>query len=160
MALSCTWEIDDGPSAGFALLATLLIFTAAPIAWGWTSLLPDEGSPFERDDKDAGPDASSRHHSREPFAICLLALVTVSYVLKIPGMPIAEALQSLARAVPQDYFQWIVIGGRAFFVVTPGLAAAYGALRKGPLRVSLILGGILVVVLWLASPYLRSAIQS
>ena len=141
-----------------ALLTLLLIFAAAPLAWGWARLLPEERSPFEIDGNRAEEEALQP--PRDLFAVCLLALLTFSYLLKFPGVPVAAALQSLARVVPQDYFQWIIIGGRAFFVVAPGLAAAYGALRKNPLRLSLILGGILVVALWLASPYLRAAIQS
>jgi hypothetical protein len=59
-----------------------------------------------------------------------------------------------------DHFNWIVLGARAFFVVMPGLAAAYSALRPNPVRIPLIAGGLLVMALWLVSPVLRAAIAT
>jgi hypothetical protein len=59
-----------------------------------------------------------------------------------------------------DYFHWTVLGGRAFFVVVPGLAAAYSALRPNPVRIALIASGLLVMALWLVSPAFRAAIAT
>ena len=142
------------------LLAVLLVLAAAPLAYAWACLLPEERPPFEVDDRQGGVQQEPGQAARDPFAVCLLALVTVSYLLKIPGMPVGMALQWVAGVVPQDYFEWIVTGGRVLFVVTPGLAAAYGAVRRSRIRASLIVGGILVLTLWLASPFLRVAINN
>jgi hypothetical protein len=143
-----------------ALLTLLLILAAAPLGWAWALLLPEERSPVAIGNNNADDREDSRRTTRDVFTIGLLTLVTISCLLKIPGMPVATVLQWLARVVPQDYFQWLVLGARAFFVVTPGLAAVYAAVRKGPLQFPLMLGGSFVVALWLASPYLRAAIQS
>lgn len=142
------------------LWVALLVLAAAPLAYAWVRLLPEERLPFEIEDKGGGVPRRSTQARHDPFAIFLLALVTVSYLMKIPGMPVGTALQWLARVLPEDYFEWAVIGGRVSCVVTPGLAAVYGAVRRNPIRLSLALGGILVLILWLASPHLRFALNS
>jgi len=53
-----------------------------------------------------------------------------------------------------------VLGVRAFFVVVPGLAAAYSAARPNPIRIALMVGGLPVLALWLVSPVLRAAIAA
>jgi hypothetical protein len=96
----------------------------------------------------------------DPCALFLLVCVTLSYVLRFPGFPVATGLQWLSTLLPMNYFHWTVLGARAFFVVVPGLAAAYSALRPNPLRIALIAGGLLVTALWLVNPALRAAIAT
>jgi hypothetical protein len=149
-----------------ALLAliVLLIAAAAPLAYAWARLLPEEPPPFEV--PAASPSAedlvSNRRNAakKDLLAVFLLVCVTLSYILRLPGLPLAAALQWLSALLPADYFNWTVLGGRWFFVVVPGLAAAYSALRPNPLRISLIAGGLLVLALWLVSPMLRAAIAT
>jgi hypothetical protein len=144
-------------------LAALLVAAAAPLAWGWARLLPEEPPPFEiaasaspADDSDSNRKLLSK---RDPLAVFLLVCVTLGYILKFPGLPLAASLQRLATLLPSDYFHWALLGGRAFFLVVPGLAAAYSALRPNPIRIPLIVGGLLVLALWLASPFLLASLR-
>src|SRR5260370_57960 len=148
-----------------ALLAliVLLIAAAAPLAYAWTRLLPEEPPPFEV--AAAGPpaqDLASNPTSpkKDLLAVFLLVCVTLSYILRFPGLPVAAPLQWLSAVLPADFFPWTVLRGRWFFVVVPGVAAAYSALRPNPMRVALIVGGLLVLALWLVSPMLRAAIAT
>jgi len=146
-----------------ALLTTLLILAAAPLAFAWARLLPEEPEPFraqrQRDDEPALPPNWKGRRRGDTFAIFLLAVATTSYFVKFPGMPVDRGLNLLGRLVPQPYMGWVVLGGRAFLVAEPGLAAANSTLRSNPLRATLIIPGELVTALWLASPYLVAAIQ-
>ena len=153
-----------GHRVALALFVALLVAAAAPLAYAWAKLLPEEPSPFQmHPERRAVTDEEELEHSRgrrnrDPFAIFLLVCVTASYLLKFPGMPVGAGLQVLSRGVPPDYFDWVVMAGRAFFVVVPGLAAAYSVVRANPIRISLALAGLLVLALWLANPYLIAAL--
>jgi len=145
-------------------LAALLIAAAAPLAYAWARLLPEEPPPFEV--RAAGlPPEDFISNGKSPvkkdlWAVFLLACVTLSYLLRFPGLPLAAGLQWLSTLLPADYFTWAVLGARWFFIAVPGLAAAYSALRPNPMRVALIAGGLLVLALWLVSPMLRAAIAT
>lgn len=144
-------------------LAALLIFAAAPLAYAWARLLPEEQAPFEVAGTGTAPEgvaSSGIAAKKDPFAVFLLVCVTLSYVLRFPALPLSAGLQWLSNLLPANYFYWAVMGGRAFFVVVPGLAAAYSALRPNPLRIALTVGGLLVLALWLVSPVLRAAIAT
>ena len=145
-------------------LAPLLAFAAAPLAYAWARLLPEEPPPFEvpaagpaPEELTSNPKAGAK---KDPFAVFLVVCVTLSYVLRFPGLPMATGLQWLSTLLPMDYLNWTVLGARAFFLVVPGLAAAYSALRPNPARIALIAGGLLVMTLWLVSPALRAAIAA
>ena len=145
-------------------LAALLVAAAAPLAYAWARLLPEEPPPFEvpaaippAEDLASNPTSPAK---KDPVAILLLACVTLSYLLRFPGLPLSAALQSLSTLLPKDYFDWSVLAGHWFFVVAPGVAAAYSALRPNPMRITLIVGGLLVLTLWLVSPMLRAAIAT
>ena len=145
-------------------LGALLIAAAAPLAYAWTKLLPEEPPPFEAPAGAPAPEGLPSNWQspakKDPFAVFLLGCVTLSYVLKFPGLPLATGLQWLSTLLPTDYLNCTVLGGRAFFVVVPGLGAAYSALRPNPVRIALIVGGLLVLALWLVSPMLRAAIAT
>lgn len=142
-------------------LAALLVAAAAPLAWGWARLLPQEPPPFESPaPSPPSPTDASNPSKRDPFAIFLLLCVTLSYLLKFPGLPLSAGLHWLSTFLPQDYFNWALLAARAFFVVIPGLAAAYSAARPNPIRVALLAGGLLVLALWLASPFLLASLLS
>jgi hypothetical protein len=145
-------------------LAALLIAAAAPLAYAWTQLLPEEPPPFEApasslpvEDLLSNPKSRAKN---DPVAVLLLVCVTLSYVLRFPGLPLAAGLQRLSTLLPADYFTSAVLGARWFFIVVPGVTAAYSALRPNPMRIALIAGGLLVLALWLVSPMLRAAIAT
>jgi hypothetical protein len=144
-------------------LAALLVAAGAPLAWGWAKLLPEEPFPFEAQSgappTDTESAASGKPARRDAFAVFLLACATLSFLIKFPGLPVATGLHWLSTQLPADYFNWTILAGRAFFVVVPGLAAAYSALRPNPIRLALILGGVLVLALWLASPFLLASLH-
>jgi len=150
----------------FALLAlaALLIAAAASLAYAWARLLPEEPPPFEVRAANLPPeDLASNGKSlakKDQLAVLLLVCVTLSYLLRFPGLPLAASVQWLSTLLPADYFTWAVLGARWFFIVVPGLAAAYSALRPNPIRIALIAGGLLVLALGLVSPMLRAAIAT
>ena len=143
-------------------LALLLIVAAAPLAYAWARLLPEERPPFEPTGAGTAPEevapGGKTLPKRDRFAVFLLICVTMSYLLRFPGVPLSPALQWLSTLLPADYLNWAVMGARAFFVVVPGLGVVYSAVRPNPIRTALILGGLLVLALWLLSPVLRAAI--
>ena len=143
-------------------LALLLIVAAAPLAYAWARLLPEERPPFEPTGAGTAPEEVAPDGKtlpkRDRFAVFLLICVTMSYLLRFPGVPLAPALQWLSTLLPADYLNWAVMVARAFFVVVPGLAAVYSALRQNPVRIALAIGGLMVLALWLLSPLLQKAI--
>jgi hypothetical protein len=143
-------------------LALLLIVAAAPLAYAWARLLPEERPPFEAAGGGTAPEEAAPGGKtlpkRDQFAVFLLICVTMSYLVRFPGVPLAPTLQWLSTLLPADYFNWAMMGARAFFIGVPGLAAVYSALRRNPLRIALALGGLMVLALWLLSPLLQKAI--
>ena len=145
-------------------LAALLIAVAAPLAYAWARLLPEEPPPFEvpaASPSAEDPTSASKRRPKKDFvAVLLLVCLTLSYVLKFPGLPAAAVLQWLSTLLPTYYFGWSVVAGRWFFLVVPGVAAVYSALRPNPIRIALLTAGLLVLALWLLSPILRAAIAT
>jgi hypothetical protein len=144
------------------LLAALLISAAAPLAYAWTKFLPEDKPPFG--DVATGtpqqdvPPRDKIPAKKDPLALILLACVTLSYVLRFPGLPLSTGLHWFSTLLPADYFSWVFRGGRVFFLGVPGLAAAYSALRPNPVRIALATAGLLVIALWLLGPLLQKAI--
>jgi hypothetical protein len=135
--------------ARVALVSLLLLImaAAAPIVLGWLALLPSEREPF------ALAGEASGKKPRDPFAIFLLANISVSLLLRTPGLDAVPLSSYIARLVPA---QW---GDNTLMIVfIPGLAAAYSAVRANPIRWQLLVGGVLTLVLWLAGPGLLTAI--
>jgi len=150
----------------FVFLCMLVVGTAVPLAIGWVRVLPEDEPPF------ASPEDSSQESKNElsaekaktkkhdPFAIVLLAIVTFSYVLQFPGLRGDAALHWLGTRMPETWLSWTLLAGRAFFVVTPGLAACYSVVQPNSLRAPLISSGILVLMLWLLQPMLFAAMTA
>ena len=115
-----------GHRTALVALAALLIFAAAPLAYAWARLLPEEQAPFEVAGGGAAQGVDSNGNTaakKDPLVVFLLVCVTLSYVLRFPGLPLSAGLQWLSNLLPANCFYWAVMGGRAFFVVVPGLAA-------------------------------------
>jgi hypothetical protein len=136
------------------LLILLLTSAAAPIVLGWMALLPAERDPF-------APAAEARSKKpRDAFAIFLLANISVSLLLRIPGVHAEWLWSQVTRLLPPDWVENALIIGAVWFGFISGLAAAYSAVRANPIRWQLLVGGILTLILWLAGPWLLNAISS
>ena len=142
--------------ARLALLSFILLLTAAaaPIVLGWMALLPAEGDPF------AGPGESRSKKPRDPFAIFLLANISVGLLLRFPGVHTEWLSAQVTKLLPPDWAKNSLMIGTVWFGFTPGLAAAYSAVRANPIRWQLLAGGVLTLILWLVGPWLLNAISS
>lgn len=152
-----------GHRVAFLLLCALVVGAAIPLAMAWARVLPEDAPPFAP--KEDSPDSANeelsseegRGKKRDPFPIALLVFVTLSYALRFPGFPVDAVLHWLSTLMPAAWWDWGLLAGRAFFVVTPGLAACYSAVQPNFLRVPLMAAGILVLLLWLLRPMLFAA---
>jgi len=134
------------------LLVLLLLAAAVPIAASWLAVLPREREPF------ATPGEPAARNARDPFAIFLLANISVSLLLRIPGVETLLRSANLTSWISGDYADHAVMIAFIWFGFVPGLAAAYSAVRANPIRVPLIVSGVLTLLLWLAGPWLQSQI--
>ena len=133
-------------------LILLIMAAAAPIVLGWLALLPSEREPF------AFPGESSGKKPRDPFAIFLLVNISVSLLLRIPGLDAVPLSSRIVRLLPPEWSENAVMIAFIWFGFIPGLAAAYSAVRANPIRWQLLVGGVLTLVLWVAGPWLLNAI--
>jgi hypothetical protein len=134
------------------LYGLLLVTAAAPIAQAWLRLLPSEREPFAR------PDAERSKPEHDAFAIFLLANISLSLLLRIPGVDVSWLSRWITSLLPQEGAVHAPMIGFIWFGFIPGLAAAYSAVRANPIRVQLLVGGVLTLALWLGGPYLWAAI--
>ena len=116
------------------IYAVLLSAAAGPIAVGWLALLPHEREPF------AAPDEQPEKKDRDPFAIFLLANVSLSLLLRLPGADYALHSLGSLRWVSGTYADQAVMIAFIWFGFVPGLAAAYSAVRANPIRWPLLVG--------------------
>ena len=140
--------------ARMALVALMLLSMAAvaPIVLGWLALLPSEREPF------AFRGESGGKKPRDPFAIFLLVNVSISLLLRIPGLVAVPLSSRIARLLPAEWGENTLMIAFIWFGFIPGLAAAYSAVRANPIRWQLLVGGVLTLVLWLAEPWLLTAL--
>lgn len=136
------------------LFMQLLMAAAAPIVLGWMALLPDEREPFAS----SGEIRSNEPH--DPFAIFLLANISVCLLLRIPGIHAEWLSSQLTRLLPPDWAENSIMIAAIWFGFIPALAAAYSAARANPIRWQLFVGGILTLILWLVGPWLLHAIST
>jgi hypothetical protein len=125
----------------------LLVAAAAPIVWGWLTLLPAEREPFARSE-------SKSKKPRDPFAVFLLVNVTFSLLLRIPGLDSGWIIARIRPLLSAEWADHVVMIGYIWFGFVSGLAAAYAAVRPNPLRWQLLVGGALTLLLWFAGPWL------
>jgi hypothetical protein len=140
--------------ARFALVLYILLLVAAAalIALCWLRLLPSEREPFAR------PDSRQPKQSRDAFAIFLLTNISLSLLLRIPGVDVSWFSRWILNFLPQEWATHAPTIGFIWFGSIPGLAAAYSAVRANPIRVPLLVCGTLTLVLWLAGPRLIGSI--
>jgi hypothetical protein len=136
------------------LYVLLLLAAAAPVVTGWLRLLPPEAEPF------ANPGEKPNRDERDVFAVFLLANITLSLLLRVPGVK-AEALSAwLTKWLAPEWANHLVMVAFIWFGFIGGLAAAYSLIRRNPLRWPLVLGGALTLLLSLVSPILARVIRS
>lgn len=152
------------PRLAFLLLCALLIAAAAPLASAWTRLLPEEPAPFRIHRaltyRVSGPayTPESQKTPRDYFAVFLLFLVTLSFVCQVPGFPLEFVSARSAAFIPEPWLHGLILFSRGFLIVIPVLAAGYSLLRPNEIRIYLIISGVLVPLLWIVVPLLRSAL--
>ncbi len=142
------------PRLAAFLMMVLLVGAAIPLALGWIRILPAEREPFSR------PDEPPSKWRRDFFAIFLLANVSLSYFAAIPRIADTLHLDGLVRFLPSSWADHATMIFLIWLVFVPALAAAYAAVRANPIRLQLILGGILVLALWLFSPTLLGSLAT
>ena len=135
------------------LYLLLLLVAAWPVVTAWLRMLPAEREPF------AAVDETSQKEERDAFAIFLLVNITLSLLLRIPGVSAERLSAPLTKLLSAEWANHVVMIGLIWFGFIPGLAAAYALIRPNPLRWPLAIGGSLTLSLWLASPFLLAAIR-
>jgi hypothetical protein len=136
------------------LYVLLLLAAAAPVVIGWLRLLPPEREPFTSSGE------TSREEDGDVFAVFLLANITLSLLLRIPGINYPDALSvPLAKWISPEWANHVVMVGFIWFGFIGGLAAAYSLIRKNPLRWPLVFGGAFTLLLSLASSALLGSIR-
>jgi hypothetical protein len=142
------------PRLALALYLFSLIAAAAPIVFGWIALLPVEREPF------AAPGEARSKKPRDAFAIFLLANISVSVLLRMPGIDVAALTSRVTQWVQADGIERVFMIVLIWFGFVPGLAAAYSAVRANAIRLPLAIGGVATLVLWLVGPLLMKAIAA
>ena len=135
-------------------MIVLLIGAAIPLALGWTKMLPAEREPFSRLDQ------ASPFSPRDPFAIFLLLNISLSLFAAIPRIAATIHLDALIQLLSPSWAERFAMVSLIWLVFVPAFAAAYSAVRSNPIRAQLIVGGILVLALWLLSPTLLGSLGS
>jgi hypothetical protein len=155
------------PRFAFLVLAGLIVGAAIPLAIGWARLLPEEKPPFEIENprrRTAAPSESIYNNEPPPrkidfVAMVLLFLLTVSFGAQFPGVPRERALNALPDHWPgaQDWSEVLL---PSLLIVVAVVAIVYGAVRRSFLKMPLVVGGSLVLVLWIAAAWLYRALTA
>ncbi len=135
-------------------MIALLIGAAIPLALGWTKILPPEREPFSR------ADLPPQKTKRDFVAIFLLFNVSLSLLITIPRISDTLHLEALAQFLPASLAEHLTMIFLIWLSFIPAFAAAYSAVRANVVRLHLILGGILVLALWLLSPTLLNSLAT
>lgn len=143
------------PRAAALLMMALLVGAALPLALAWVSILPPEREPFSSPDL---PRPSAPRRDR--FSIFLLLNVSFSMLAAIPRVAETLHLDLFSRLFSRPWVEQIEMVFSIWLIFVPALAAAYSAVRPNPIRKHLILGGVLVLILWLLSPTLLSSLAT
>lgn len=136
------------------LLSAIIVAAGVPLAVAWARLLPADREPFSSD----GNQEQATAAPRDPLAIILLSLVTVSYLSRFPGVPMESLRLWLDARLTAPWPEYFFLAVVFFLVFAPAFAACYSILRPNPLRSHLIWAGTLILLQWFASPYLLAAL--
>lgn len=138
------------------LLSTIIVAAAVPLAVAWARLLPADSEPFSS--VGGQPDATAA--PRDPLAVALLCSVTVSYLAQFPGVPFESLRLWLDARLTVPWPEYLFLVVVFLLVFAPAGAACYAVLRSNPLRAPLIWAGVLILLVWFASPYLLAALTA
>jgi len=152
MLIAAAIVLAIDPRLALVLFVLLMLAAAAAVVVGWLSLLPSEREPF------AAPGEPRVKKPRDAFAMFLLANISLSVLLRVPGFNGTPLWFYLGPIIPPDWADHAVMIGFIWFGFISGLAVAYSAVRANPIRSPLIVGGTLTLMLWLAGPWLLAAI--
>jgi hypothetical protein len=142
------------PRLALVLFVLLMLGAAAAAVVGWLSLLPSEREPF------AVPGEARVKKPRDKFAIFLLANISCGVLLRIPGFNGNPLSFYLGTIIPPDWADQALTIAFIWFGFISGLAVVYSIVRSNPIRLPLIVSGVLTLMLWLAGPWLVAAIAS
>ena len=136
-------------------MMALLAGAAVPLALAWVTILPPEREPFSRPDL-----PRTRMPRRDFISISLLLNLSLSFLAAIPRIADTLYLDSFPQLFSHSWVEHIEIVLSIWLIFVPALAAAYSAVRPNLIRKHLIIGGILVLALWLLSPTLLSSLAT
>jgi len=140
------------PRLALVLFVLLMLGAAGSIVVGWLALLPAEREPF------AAPGEARIKEPRDAFAIFLLVNLSLAVLLRVPGFNGTPLSFYLASIIPPEWADHALMIAFIWFGFISGLTAVYAAVRANPIRVPLIVGGVLTLILWLAGPMLLAAV--
>src|SRR5262245_45057071 len=147
----------------FLALGALVVGAAIPLAYAWARVLPEDAPTFKVEpgsfpSVELEPrTASAKAGKADWISIALLLCVTLTYLIRFPGVPLATLIQWFSVTFSGTTVNWIVLGTKIVLVVGTGLAACLATLRPGPMRVPLVVAAAMALILWLLGPILQSA---
>jgi hypothetical protein len=84
--------------------------------------------------------------------------LSLAVLLRFPGLSGTPLSFYLATIIPPEWVDHALMIGFIWFGFVSGLAVVYAAVRANPIRLPLIVGGLLTLFLWLAGGWLLAAI--
>lgn len=142
------------PRLAAFLMTALLVGAAIPLALGWMRILPPEREPFSR------TDLPPQKPKRDYIAMFLLFNVSLSLLFAIPRIAETLHLEALAQFLPASWAEHLTMILLIWLSFIPAFAAAYSAVRANLIRAQLIVGGILLLALWLLAPTLLGSLAT
>jgi hypothetical protein len=151
--------------SAFLILCALVIGAGIPLAFAWARLIPEDAPPFKIEpgsypSVDFEPVAPTTRSKRDLLSASLLLCITLTYLVRFPGMPLATIVGLLATITSHSTVGALVVTARIVLLVGSGLAACIAATRPGRLRVPVIAAAGLTLLLWLLGPILQAAVNS
>lgn len=129
------------PHLAFLAGLVFLLSPAAPLAIAWVRLIP-------------GGEETEEHIPFDGASVLMLLVVTLSYVLLLPGVTLGLLENRLDSLLPADLRDGLQLAARFLAVYLPACVMVYARPRRGPLRDLLLWAGFLVLLAWLAKSYL------
>jgi hypothetical protein len=151
--------------SAFLALCALVIGAGIPLAFAWARLVPEDAPPFKIEpgsypSVEFEPAEPTPRHKRDLLSASLVLCITLTYLVRFPGVPLATIVGWLATITSPGTAGGLVVTTRIVLLVGSGLAACIAATRPGRLRVPVIAAAGLTLLLWLLGPILQAAVDS